>query len=110
MNMCHAFKALLHGIFLHMVRANLSIQTTTQGGMNGAAKNRDRDHRLLGLAPAAHAFPAGRHAANAGHCDNRLRSDPDVHVRDRRRYGAVQRVLPEPEARCREAPSVAPWS
>ncbi|CUX17173.1 hypothetical protein AGR8A_Cc40222 [Agrobacterium fabrum str. J-07] len=42
MNMCHAFKALLHGIFLHMVRANLSIQTATQGGMNGAAKTSDR--------------------------------------------------------------------
>ncbi|CUX21730.1 hypothetical protein AGR4B_Cc60874 [Agrobacterium tumefaciens str. CFBP 5621] len=41
-NMCHAFKALLHGIFLHMVRATLSIQTATQGGMNGAAKTSDR--------------------------------------------------------------------
>jgi hypothetical protein len=40
--MCHAFKALLRGIFLHMVRATLSIQTATQGGMNGAAKNRVR--------------------------------------------------------------------
>ncbi|CUX21459.1 hypothetical protein AGR7C_Cc150189 [Agrobacterium deltaense Zutra 3/1] len=42
MNMCHAFKALLHGIFLHMVRATLSIQMATQGGMNGAAKTSDR--------------------------------------------------------------------